>query len=118
VRRYVCSRSVGHHGCGKIAVLAEPLEELITAAVLLRLDSPAVAAALAGTDADTDDEAATARQALEADLAQLEELATAYGNRELTMANGQPPRPQSASASPPTNAASAASRRPTAVTGS
>ena len=57
----------------------EPVEELIGEAVLYRLDSPAVAATLAGSDADSDAQAATARAELEADLAQLEELATAYG---------------------------------------
>ncbi len=85
-RRYVCSTSVGHGGCGKIAIVAEPVEELISEAVLYRLDSPAVAATLAGSDADSDAQAATARAELEADLAQLEELATAYGTRDLSMA--------------------------------
>jgi hypothetical protein len=85
-RRYVCSSSVGHGGCGKMAVLAEPVEELITAAVLYRLDSPVVAAAIEGDDAAGEDRAAQARTELEADLAQLEALATAFGNRECTMA--------------------------------
>lgn len=84
-RRYVCARVPGRPGCGRIAILAEPLEALIQEAVLYRLDSPEVAAALRGAPAD-DDEAAAAANALEADENQLEELATAYGNRQVTFA--------------------------------
>lgn len=47
-RRYVCLSGPDHGGCGKLTVVAPPLEELITAYALFRLDSPAVADAIAG----------------------------------------------------------------------
>ncbi|WP_230673314.1 recombinase family protein [Rathayibacter sp. Leaf248] len=47
-RRYVCSPGPDHGGCGKLTVVAAPVEEWIAAAVLLRLDTPAMADVLAG----------------------------------------------------------------------
>ena len=47
-RRYVCAKGPGLPGCGRIAILAEPLEALVTEAVLYRLDTPELAEALAG----------------------------------------------------------------------
>jgi hypothetical protein len=82
-RRYVCAKGPGLPGCGRIAVLAEPLEELITEAVLYRLDTPELAAALEGAVAE-DAEAEAAHASLTADRAQLEELARAYGERQIT----------------------------------
>jgi hypothetical protein len=82
-RRYVCARGPGKPGCGKIAILAEPLERLIQDAVLYRLDSPELAAALRGQAPATDDAARLGAE-LGADEAQLEELAGAYGNRQVT----------------------------------
>jgi hypothetical protein len=84
-RRYVCAKGPGLSGCGRIAVLAEPLEELITEAVLYRLDTPELAAALEGAVAE-DAEADAAQASLTADRAQLEELARAYGERQITFA--------------------------------
>jgi site-specific DNA recombinase len=46
-RRYSCNHQPGRPGCGGTAVAAEPLEHLITEAVFLRVDSPALARALA-----------------------------------------------------------------------
>ena len=43
---------VGTTGCGGLAVNAEPIEEFIARAILLRLDSPALASALATAGAD------------------------------------------------------------------
>jgi site-specific DNA recombinase len=78
-RRYVCSSSSGDSGCGKIAVTAEPLERLITEAVLHRLDSPELAAMLQGR---TEDPAAGEWQAeAERAQAQLDELASAYAEQ-------------------------------------
>ena len=82
-RRYVCAKGPGLPGCGCIAVLAEPVEDLIAQAVLYRLDTPELAAALAGAVAD-DAEAEAAHASLSADRAQLEELASAYGERLIT----------------------------------
>ena len=42
-RRYVCARGPGFAGCGKTYVLAEPLEEFVTEAVLIALDTPELA---------------------------------------------------------------------------
>jgi DNA invertase Pin-like site-specific DNA recombinase len=84
-RRYVCAKGPGLPGCGRIAILAEPTEQLIAEAVLHRLDTAELAAALEGAAAD-DAEAEAARDALAADRLQLEELATAYGERQITFA--------------------------------
>jgi site-specific DNA recombinase len=46
-RRYSCNHQPGRPGCGGTAVAAESLEQLITEAVFLRVDSPALARALA-----------------------------------------------------------------------
>jgi len=82
-RRYVCAKGPGKPGCGGIAVLAEPVENLITEAVLYRLDTPELAAALAGSTVPDD---TGERAALVRDRAQLEELARAYGERQITLA--------------------------------
>jgi DNA invertase Pin-like site-specific DNA recombinase len=83
-RRYICAKRPGVPGCGGIAILAEPLEMLIAEAVLYRLDTPELAAALAGEEAQ-DVQAEQERAALAADRAQREELATAYGDRLVTL---------------------------------
>ena len=68
-------------GCGRVAILAEPSKRFIAEAVLYRLDTPELAAALAGAALPDDD----GEQAnLAADRAQLEELARAYGERQIT----------------------------------
>lgn len=82
-RRYICPKGPGLAGCGAIVVLADPVEELITEAVLYRLDTPELAAALDGVAAQ-DAEAAAEQHSLAADQAQLEELARAYGERLVT----------------------------------
>lgn len=64
-------------------IVAEPLEELVTEAVLLRLDSPEFAQAW---DAHAEDaEVAGPAGELEADQVLLDELATAYGQRQITL---------------------------------
>jgi hypothetical protein len=84
-RRYVCATGPNFTGCGRIAILAEPLEHLIAEAVIHRLDTPELAVAMNGRAADlapsTVDHEAVAR-----DQAQLEELAQAYGDRQVTLA--------------------------------
>jgi len=82
-RRYVCAKGPGFSGCGRIVTLADPVEELITEAVLYRLDTPALAAALDAEDA-ADERAAAVALGLQADQAQLDEIAAAYGNRQVT----------------------------------
>jgi site-specific DNA recombinase len=80
-RRYVCAKGPGKPGCGGIAILAEPLEAFIAEAVLYRLDTPELAAALAGATMPDDN---AERSTLALDRAQLEELAGAYGERQIT----------------------------------
>jgi DNA invertase Pin-like site-specific DNA recombinase len=48
-RRYVCAAGPGFGGCGRMATVADPIEHLVAQAVLHRLDTPELAAAL--TDA-------------------------------------------------------------------
>lgn len=82
-RRYICAKGPGHTGCGRLVITAEPVEALIQEAVLYRLDTPELAAALRG-EAAKDDEWARSASALDGDRAQLEELATAYGEKQIT----------------------------------
>jgi hypothetical protein len=81
-RRYICPNGPGLPGCGGVAILAEPVEALITEAVLYRLDSPQLAAVMDGSAPTGDD---PERAMLAEDQAQLEELATAYGERQITL---------------------------------
>lgn len=81
-RRYVCLGGPDHGGCGKLTIVAEPLEELVTAAVLYRLDSPQLAEILAGHAAQ-DEQTAALSEALLADREQLSELAQMFAAREI-----------------------------------
>lgn len=83
VRRYGCKRSADQPGCGKTYVTATPVEELIAEAVLYRLDSAELTAALEGR-ADADERAAALREQIAADTARLEELAGMYAAREIS----------------------------------
>ena len=85
MRRYVCKSGQELPGCGGTHVNALRVEELITEAVLYRLDTPALAAALAGESA-ADEHGAALSEQIAADEAKLEELATLYGNNDITAA--------------------------------
>lgn len=85
VRRYVCKGGAEMRGCGKITVTAVPVERLLTDAVLHRLASPQMTAALSG-HADDDDRAQGLREAITADRDQLAELAGLYADRAVTAA--------------------------------
>ena len=65
-----------------MTVVADPLEGLITAAVLYRLDSPELAEALAGR-ATADEQANALSAQLATDQAQLEDLAGLHGRGEI-----------------------------------
>jgi site-specific DNA recombinase len=80
-RRYVCATGPGFSGCGRLAINAEPVESFIAEAVLLRLDTPELAAALATADADP--ASASDRESLHEDEAQLEDLAREYGAKRI-----------------------------------
>ena len=77
VRRYVCLKGPDHGGCGRLTVVAEPVEQLLTEAVLTRLDSPQLAEVLAGKSSPNHDVAALAAL-VEADQARLDEVAGLY----------------------------------------
>jgi len=82
-RRYVCANGVGQIGCGRLAVMAEPVEAFIEEALLQRIDRPEVASALAGA-ADADATRAADREAIVADEAELEQLARDHADRRIT----------------------------------
>jgi site-specific DNA recombinase len=84
-RRYGCRKDANFTGCGGTYIVADPLEQLITQAVLYRLDTPEMAAALAGELAHDEQAAALAEQ-VAAEQAQLGELAGLYGERHITAA--------------------------------
>lgn len=84
VRRYMCARGVGFSGCGHLFIKADELEFFLVEAVLHRLDSPELAAAMNGGSGDPDSERIQAE--LDEATAHLAELATAYGERTITLA--------------------------------
>ncbi len=84
-RRYLCRSGADFGGCGRMAVSAAPLEEFVAEAVLLRLDSPELDAALTGRAQDNAHAAGLSEQ-VAADTAQLEELAGLYASKAITAA--------------------------------
>jgi site-specific DNA recombinase len=97
-RRYVCASGPDHGGCGRLTVVAPPLEELIADAVLYRLDTPELADALAGRAA-ADERSAALAEELSADRAQLDELAASTPSGPSPPGSGSPPASQSRSGS-------------------
>ena len=81
--RYVCLSGPDHGGCGKLTVVGEPVEALISETVLTRLDSRELADALSGRSSD-DGALAALGEALAADQVQLEELAGLYATGQVT----------------------------------
>lgn len=83
-RRYVCLSGPDHGGCGHLTVVADPLERLVTDAVLYRLDTPELADALDGRAAKNE-EAARASDLLAALRSRRDEAAHEYATGNLTM---------------------------------
>ncbi|MGY1764020.1 recombinase family protein [Geodermatophilus sp. SYSU D00779] len=81
-RRYVCLSGPDHGGCGRLTVVAEPLEHLLVEAVIQRLDSPELAEVLTGRGGDA--LAAELSEGLAADSDQLDELAVMFGKQEIS----------------------------------
>ena len=81
--RYLCASGPGIAGCGKTYIVAPDLEAWITEAVMIRLDSPALAKAL--EKGDQSSEAGELADELADDTAQLDELAEAYGSKAITL---------------------------------
>lgn len=84
-RRYVCLSGADHRGCGGLTVVADPLERFLADAVLIRLDTKDMADALSGKHAAEAHTAALA-ESISEDKARLNELAEAYGRRDVGMA--------------------------------
>ncbi len=82
-RRYVCLSGPDHGGCGRLTIVAPALEDLITDAVLYRLDTPELADALHGRTAADEHSAALADE-LAGHRARLDDLAGIYGDGEIT----------------------------------
>jgi site-specific DNA recombinase len=82
-RRYVCATGPGFAGCGKTAILAPPLEVFVAEAVLERLDTPELEAALRG-EAAKDAEAALIQRELDEAQAQSADLAAMWGTNQIS----------------------------------
>ena len=83
-RRYVCSSGPDHGGCGRLTIVADPLERMIADYVLHRLDTPELSDALARrATADARTQELTA----ELDKAQtrLDDLSLGYGQGDIDM---------------------------------
>jgi site-specific DNA recombinase len=89
-RRYVCAKGPGFAGCGKTFVLGSPIEEFVSEAVLIALDSPELERAVRGAQ---DDAASEWQERAEAVEARLEELAAVYGDGKVTMREWLAARP-------------------------
>ena len=86
-RRYVCMAGPDHGGCGRLTIVADPLERFLADAVLYRLDSPEMTDALAGrasADERTQALVTTADEIQE----RLDDLALANGQGEITVGSG------------------------------
>jgi hypothetical protein len=88
-RRYVCSSQIG--GCGRVTVLADPVEYVVAQVVLERLESPLLPQAI--TQAPDDAEGSEWQTAANAAQAQLDELAEMWASGEITRGEWQKARP-------------------------
>lgn len=80
IRAYGCH--VASQGCGKTYGLAEPIEAIVTEAVLSALDGPALRAARSAQDGADDD----LGEAIAADEAKLNEAADLWGDGQISRA--------------------------------
>jgi hypothetical protein len=89
-RTYTCAKGPSFSGCGAISVLADPLEQFVVEAVLYRLDTPELAAAISGAPSTPD--AARWQAEIDESRGQLEQLAAMYGRREISLTEWQAAR--------------------------
>jgi len=82
-RRYICITGPDHGGCGKLTIVAAPVEQWITEAILLRLDTPAMTTAITGRVA-LDDHQGALFTSLQEDQVQLKELASLWAQKVIT----------------------------------
>ncbi|MEA2199409.1 MAG: site-specific recombinase [Solirubrobacteraceae bacterium] len=90
-RRYVCASGPGFGGCGKVTVVADPLERFIVQAVLHRLESPKLPAAMTRTPDNA--RGADWQAEIASTQAQLDELAELWGAKEITRGEWLKARP-------------------------
>lgn len=83
-RRYACAKGPGFAGCGKTYINADDVETFVVEAVLHRLDSRELQRSQERRQRSAP-EAKRWLDEIEATQAQQVELATAYGNREISM---------------------------------
>lgn len=83
---YRCQKGPGKLGCGGLAIVAAPFEDIIEKALLHRCDSPGFLEALSGATADGDAEGAEAAAAITKAEAKLAELAQMWAASEITRA--------------------------------
>jgi DNA invertase Pin-like site-specific DNA recombinase len=82
-RRYVCGMlTTANVPCQRVMIQAEPLEALIAAAVLLRLDSPELMTALTRTDDGA--RVSGLGDEISADMARMEDLAKAWADGDFS----------------------------------
>ena len=84
VRRYVCLSGPDHRGCGRLTIVAEPLEEWVSDVVLLRLDTQELADALADR-VHKDQRLAQLSDQLADDSEQRNRLMAMFTDREITI---------------------------------
>lgn len=82
-RRYVCMSGPDHGGCGALTIVAQPVEEWIAAAVLMRLDTPVMNDALAGRAAADERQVALLAE-LESAQSRMNELSEMYAADEIS----------------------------------
>ncbi|HEY3924708.1 MAG TPA: recombinase family protein [Acidothermaceae bacterium] len=85
-RHYVCKKNVDRPtACGSTHIIAEPVEDLISKAVLIRLDTPALQDALTRQTGQADETAAQLTTSILSDQDQLQALAVAHGQRVIPL---------------------------------
>ncbi len=82
LRCYVCNKGPGFHGCGKIRVVAAPLEELVREWVIERYASPGFRQALSAAESE-DDAAGDYRRLADLEAA-ADSLAVMLGSAQLS----------------------------------
>lgn len=83
-RAYVCASGPGMTGCGKISILADSLEEFLAESVFHAVDTPAVSRGLRA--AGPDKAGSGLASSIADDEAQLQELATMWAKKAITLA--------------------------------
>jgi site-specific DNA recombinase len=81
-RRYVCASGPGFGGCGKVTIVAEPLEQYVAEAVVHRLESPKLPQAI--TRPRDDAKGAEWQAEVERTQKQLDELAELWADARIT----------------------------------